>query len=115
MTPRNVTYYQRRPRPQSYAEPRSVQRNTAGRLGRPARQRSRGRRRTSRAPPDARAPKARLRFTVARNRDSGGSSGAAEPPHEALSDFPKRLCVREGAQLLQRLVLDLPDPLARDV
>src|SRR5262245_31691905 len=42
----------------------------------------------------------------------GGSAMAAEP---ISGDFSELLAVRQRAELLQALVLDLPDPLARDV
>src|SRR6266480_2366583 len=57
-------------------------------------------------------------LTLGIRRSSETSSryaSATEAESRALRDFAKPLRVREGAKLPQRLVLDLPDPLAGDV
>src|SRR5262245_527662 len=47
------------------------------------------------------------------SQSPGGSAMAAESM--TSSDFSELLAIRQRAQLLQALVLDLPDPLPRDV
>src|SRR5439155_10026045 len=54
--------------------------------------------------------------TAARRADSPAKNSSAHRARDSvpLSHVAQLLALREGAQLLQRLVLDLPDPLARD-